>query len=112
MSAAVEGVLKHAGFLLSGRKEGKWSIFHNSFRIFLGRETRKRFGQDDPESDKSFYTELAENAANVDSNSDQRWLELRYRSRAGDKEAVKKSGHTGTIPRTSQRFPPWQGCLC
>ena len=87
--AAVESVRKHAGFLLSGRKEGKWSIFHNSFRVFLGRETRKRFGQDDPEVDKAFYSELAENAANVDSNSDQHWLELRYRSRAGDKQAVK-----------------------
>ena len=87
--SAVESVHQHAGFLLSGLKDGKWSIFHNSFRVFLGRETKKRFGQVDPEVDKALYSELAENAANVDSNSDQHWLELRYRSRAGDKQAVK-----------------------
>ena len=86
---AVENVRKHAGFLLSGRKEGNWSIFHNSFRVFLGRETRKRFDQDDPAVDKAFYSELAENSANADSGSGQHWLELRYRSRAGDKQAVK-----------------------
>ncbi|MES9874197.1 MAG: hypothetical protein ABW146_13855 [Candidatus Sedimenticola sp. 6PFRAG7] len=87
--AAVESVRKQAGFLLSGQKEGKWSIFHNSFRVFLWRETRKRFGQDDPDVDKAFYSELAEIAANADSRSDQHWLELRYRSRAGGKQAVK-----------------------
>lgn len=87
--AAVESVRTQAGFLLSGRKEGKWSIFHNSFRVFLGCQTRKRFGQDDPAVAKVFYSELAEIAANADSNSDQHWLELRYRSRAGDKQAVK-----------------------
>lgn len=88
-SVAVEKVRKHAGFLLSGRKKGKWSIFHNSFRVFLGRETRKRFGREDPGIDKRLYTELAENAANSDNNSDQRWLELRYRFRAGDNQAVR-----------------------
>jgi len=87
--AAVESVRKKAGFLLSGLKKGKWSIFHNSFRVFLGRETRKRFGLDDPAIDKTFYSELAEIAAKADSNSDQHWLELRYRSRAGDKQVVK-----------------------
>lgn len=87
--AAVERVRTQAGFLLSGLKEGKWSIFHNSFRVFLGRETRKRFGKDDPAVDKALYSELAEIAANANSNSNQHWLELRYRSRAGDKQAVK-----------------------
>lgn len=87
--AAVERVRKQAGFLLSGLKEGKWRIFHNSFRVFLGRETRKRFGQDDPAVDKAFYSELADIAVNADLSSDQHWLELRYRSRAGDKQAVK-----------------------
>lgn len=87
--AAVESVSKKSGFLLSGLKEGKWRIFHNSFRVFLGRETRKRFGKDDPDVDKAFYSELAKVAVNADSNSDQHWLELRYRSRAGDKQAVK-----------------------
>ncbi|MDB4223955.1 ATP-binding protein [Granulosicoccus sp.] len=87
--AAVESVHQQAGFLLSGRKDGKWSIFHNSFRVFLVRQTRMRFGQDDPDLDKEFHTELAVNSANTDTNSNQRWLELRYRSRADDKQAVK-----------------------
>ncbi|NTV47227.1 MAG: hypothetical protein HGB11_12055, partial [Chlorobiales bacterium] len=87
--AAVESVRKQAGFLLSGLKKGQWSIFHNSFRVFLGRETRKRFGIDEPAIDKAYYSELAEIAANADSNSEQHWLELRYRSRAGDMQAVK-----------------------
>lgn len=87
--AAVERVLTKAGFLLSTENEGKWSIFHNSFRVYIVRETRKRFGHDDPAVDKSLYSALAEIAAKADSNSDQHWLELRYRSRAGDKQAVK-----------------------
>lgn len=87
--AAVESVRKEAGFLLSGLKSGKWCIFHNSFRIFLGKETRKRFGQDDPDVDAALYSELANVAASADSRSDQHWLELRYRSRAGDRQSVK-----------------------
>lgn len=87
---AVESVLKRAGFLLSGLKKGQLRIFHNSFRLFLGHETRKRFGHEDPDVDSLFYSELAEIAAGVNDNSAQRWLELRYRSRAGDVQAVKK----------------------
>lgn len=103
---AVERVRTHAGFLLSGRKEGRWNIFHNSFRLFLGCETRKRFGQDDPEIDKAFYSELAEIAANADINSDQHWLELRYRSRAGDKQAVKKMATPELFRRHLKEFRP------
>lgn len=104
--AAVESIRKHAGFLLSGRKEGKWSIFHNSFRVFLGRETRKRFGRDDPEVDKALYSELAENAANADSNSDQHWLELRYRSRGGENQAVKNLATPELFRRHLEEFRP------
>ena len=87
---AVESVLKKAGFLLSGVDKGKLRIFHNSFRLFLANETKKRFGHVDPDVDKTFYSELAEIAAYVDKNSAQRWLELRYCSRAGDTRTVKK----------------------
>lgn len=104
--AAVDSVHKHAGFLLSGQKEGKWSIFHNSFRIFLGRETRRRFSQNDPEIDKALYSELAENAANADDNSDQHWLELRYRSWAGDKQAVKNLATPELFRRHLEEFRP------
>ena len=104
--SAVDCVLKLAGFLLSGRKEGKWSIFHNSFRVFLGRETRKRFGQDDPEVDNILYTELAENAANADGKSGQNWLELRYRSRAGDKQVVKNLATPELFRKYLEDFRP------
>ena len=104
--AAVESVRKQAGFLLSGLKSGKWSIFHNSFRVFLGHETKKRFGQEDPSVDAALYSELAEVAARADSASDQHWLELRYRSRAGDKQAVKELATPALFRKHLEEFRP------
>jgi len=103
---AVENVRMQAGFLLSGLKEGKWRIFHNSFRVFLGNETRKRFGQNDPSIDKVFYSELAKIAAKANSKSGQHWLELRYRSRAGDKQFVKNLATPKLFRRQLEEFRP------
>ncbi|MEX2499481.1 MAG: ATP-binding protein [Wenzhouxiangellaceae bacterium] len=104
--AAVESVRKKAGFLLSGLKSGKWNIFHNSFRVFLGQETKKRFGQEDPSVDAVLYSELGDIAARADSESDQHWLELRYRSRAGDKQAVKELATPALFRKHLEEFRP------
>jgi len=103
---AVENVRKKAGFLLSGIKNGNWSIFHNSFRVFLGRETSKRFGKYDLAVDQAFYSELAEVAAKADNASEQHWLELRYRSRSGDKQAVKSLATPTLFRKHLEEFRP------
>lgn len=88
-NAAVERVLKKAGFLLSGREERAWSVFHNSFRVFIASRTRERFEKEDTSLDVLFYRELACVAREAEDRSEQRWLELRYSARAGDTDAIK-----------------------
>jgi len=103
---AVEKVHKQARFLLAGHKEGNWSIFHNSFRVFIGNQTRQRFGQDDPIIDYEYYRQLAKVAENATEKSGQRWLELRYRSRANDKELVRNLATPELFRTQLSKFRP------
>jgi len=89
---AVEDVLSHAGFLLSRTEDGFLSIFHNSFRLFLATETNKRFGQSDLKTERDLYSVLADLAARSSKDDPQRWMELRYRARAGDGDGVLSIG--------------------
>lgn len=90
--AAVEDVINKAGFLLSNSEAGRLSIFHNSFRLFVAAETRKRFGHPDHQLDKDYNQALAQIAADAPTDDPQHWMELRYRARSGDNDAVLRIG--------------------
>lgn len=78
---AVERTLASVGHLLSRGAQG-WSVFHNSFRLFILAKPRIRFGSPDLEYSSVIYRKLAELARTAGGNSPQRWLELRYLARA------------------------------
>ncbi|MGV0985493.1 MAG: ATP-binding protein [Limnohabitans sp.] len=81
--SAIERALIVARHLLRSSPEG-WSIFHNSFRLFVIAQPRTRLGSVDVEYSQRVYRDLAELAKNAPHETAQRWLELRYRARAGD----------------------------
>ncbi len=81
--SAIERALVVARHLLRSSPQG-WSVFHNSFRLFVIAQPRTRLGSVDAEYSQRVYRELAELAKNAPHESAQRWLELRYRARAGD----------------------------
>ena len=81
-SAAIERTWRQVRHLLK-RSGHAWSIFHNSFRLFLTRLTRTRYGLPDADYSASTYRQLADLAARVPANSPQRFLAARYLMRAG-----------------------------
>ena len=84
---AVEHALRSAHHLLSLGPHG-WTVFHNSFRLYILAKPRLRFGKADPAYSPSIYRKLATLAARASADSPQRWLELRYRARALDQQDV------------------------
>src|SRR5690606_20144231 len=84
---AIERALLTARHLLRETPHG-WSIFHNSFRLFVLSKPRMRLGSVDLEYSQRVYRELAQLASSAPADSLQRWLELRYRARAGDRDDV------------------------
>ncbi|MBL8559445.1 MAG: ATP-binding protein [Hyphomonadaceae bacterium] len=86
-AAATDAADAAARHLIARDRAGAWSIFHNSFRLFLRERTGLRHGVEDRAAVQQRYRELAHFAARDDSGP-QRWLELRYRARAGDHDAV------------------------
>lgn len=81
--SAIERALVVARHLLRSSPHG-WTVFHNSFRLFVIAQPRTRLGSIEAEYSQRVYRELAELAKNAPHESAQRWLELRYRARAGD----------------------------
>ena len=81
--SAIERALIVARHLLRSSSQG-WSVFHNSFRLFVIAQPRTRLGSVDGEYSQRVYRNLAELAKSAPHYSAQRWLELRYRARAGD----------------------------
>lgn len=84
---AIEQALVVARHLLRESSQG-WSVFHNSFRLFVIAQPRIRLGSIDAEYSKRIYRDLARLAKSAPPESSQRWLELRYRARAGDQDDV------------------------
>lgn len=84
---AIERALVVARHLLRETLQG-WSVFHNSFRLFVIGQPRKRLGSIDADYSKRVYRNLAHLANSAPSDSSQRWLELRYHARAGNLENV------------------------
>ncbi|QND73152.1 ATP-binding protein [Tardiphaga robiniae] len=85
---AVEDIIKKASFLLAKSADDRIAIFHNSFRLFAAAETGKKFGSANPDLERGFQLRLAEIAQAAPPTDPQHWLELRYRSRAGDLNRV------------------------
>lgn len=84
---AIERALVVARHLLRDTPHG-WSVFHNSFRLFIIDQPRTRLGSIDADYSQRVYRDLAQLAKNAQPESSQRWLELRYRARAGDRDDV------------------------
>lgn len=78
---AVERALASTQHLLSRGPQGL-SVFHNSFRLFLLRKPRLRFGEPALDYSSTVYRQLAQLACVAAAGSAQRWLELRYLARA------------------------------
>lgn len=86
---AVEIAFKRAQHLLLVRA-GRWSVFHNSFRLFLRRKRIEKFGQPDVDFEQNaVYRRLADVAQVAPVDSPQRWLEFRYSYLASDFERAR-----------------------
>ncbi|MEC9406693.1 MAG: ATP-binding protein [Pseudomonadota bacterium] len=81
--SAIERALIVARHLLRSSSQG-WSVFHNSFRLFVIAQPRTLLGSVDAEYSQRVYRDLAQLAKDAPPESTQHWLELRYRARAGD----------------------------
>lgn len=84
----VEQAWQAAKHLLRLDEDRGLSLFHNSFRLFLQARANERFGRPDPEGVRRRYLALAGMARTADANDPQRWMELRYQSRAGAEDEV------------------------
>jgi len=84
---AIERALVVARHLLRDTPQG-WSVFHNSFRLFVIAQPRMRLGSIDADYPQRVYRDLAQLAKSAPPKSSQRWFELRYRARAGDRDDV------------------------
>ena len=87
-SAATDAAWKAASHLMERDRHNGWSVFHNSFRLFLRARTSLRHGVLDEAGVRQRYIDLAEMASGADNADPQRWMELRYRARADDYAAV------------------------
>lgn len=86
-AAAIERAFSRVRHLLRRLGEG-WSIFHNSFRLFLMRLERTRYGVPDAEHSARLYRQLVRIAEQAGSASPQRFLVARYLMRAGSHDEV------------------------
>jgi hypothetical protein len=84
---AIERALRSTKHLLSQGAHG-WSVFHNSFRLFILQKPRMRLGSVDSAYSSDVYRNLADLARIALHTSSQRWLELRYLARAQEHAAV------------------------
>ena len=89
----VESVLQNAGFLLKRSANNRLTIYHNSFRIYVSRETGKRFGQINMEVDATYQSQLALLAESASQDDPQFWMRLRYLFRANDHDGVLALGN-------------------
>ena len=55
---AVEDMLATAKFLLSVDRQGRLSIFHNSFRLFVAQQTGRKFGKPSIDLERDFTPDL------------------------------------------------------
>lgn len=85
--ASVERALSATRHLLVDSQHG-WSMFHNSFRLFVMDKPMIQLGRPVADFGVEVYRGLAGLARIADATSQQRWLELRYLARIQDDQAV------------------------
>jgi len=83
-SQGTDAVSSAAGHFLRVDSDQNWSIFHNSFRLFLRSKFEVRYGIPNEGLILQRYRELANFASRSLPQDRQRWLELRYHLRAND----------------------------
>lgn len=103
---AVEDVIQTAGFLLSEDRQGRLSMFHNSFRLFVAQETGRRFGKVSIDLEEAIHAQLATIAEKSPPDDPQYWFQLRYRSRAGDLAGVLALGTPSYFRQSLRAFRP------
>lgn len=103
---SVEDVLATASFLLLKDPSTRFSIFHNSFRLFVSQATGKKFGEPNPDLEVGFNHSLAEIARASASDDPQHWFQLRYWSRAGVQDKVLALGVPEYFRRSLRVFRP------
>ncbi|CBA17086.1 hypothetical protein XACN24_12765 [Xanthomonas albilineans] len=81
--AALERAWDRVHHLLK-RSGDSWSIFHNSFRLFLLRQEHTRYGTPDPGYSARLYLQLVQVARHAAADSRQHFLVARYLMRAGE----------------------------
>lgn len=86
-AAAIERAFGRVRHLLRRSGEG-WSIFHNSFRLFLMRLERTRYGVPDAKYSERLYRQLVRIAEQAGPTSPQRFLVARYLMRADAHDEV------------------------
>ena len=104
---AVEDVLKSAAFLLTVTEDGYLSIFHNSFRLFVGEQTNQRFGQPDTAVEKELNQTLAKLSSEAEDHDPQHWMELRYLARAGESDRVLELGTPEFFRKSLKAYRPY-----
>jgi hypothetical protein len=87
LERAIENALKATRHLLIESPKG-WTIFHNSFRLFILSKPQLRFGKDVADFSRDIYRSLADLARQAAGATPQRWLELRYAARAEEHQRV------------------------
>jgi hypothetical protein len=85
---SVDQAWSSAKHLLLRSPDDEWTIFHNSFRLFLREVTSQRHDKPAPTLRKERYQKLAAMARSATLDDEQRWMELRYVARAEDHQAV------------------------
>jgi len=83
----VEAALLATRHLLVDHGSG-WSIFHNSFRLYVLSRKKIVLGRPLPDHVARIYRKLAGLATVAKAPSPQRWMQLRYLAKAGDSPAA------------------------
>ncbi|NTF08895.1 ATP-binding protein [Agrobacterium rubi] len=103
---AVEDILATAKFLLSIDRQGRLSIFHNSFRLFVAQETGRRFSRPSNDLERAIHLKLAAISDKAQPHDPQYWFQLRYLSRAGDLAGVLALGTASYFRKSLRAFRP------
>ncbi len=83
---ATDSLWRAAGHLLCRDADDNWSIFHNSFRLFLRSKFEVRYGVPNDALIQDRYRELAHLSSKALIQDGQRWLGVRYCLRAREHE--------------------------
>ncbi|HHO0420721.1 TPA: AAA family ATPase [Klebsiella quasipneumoniae] len=84
---SIERTLKTVQHLLKETPHG-WTVFHNSFRLYVLSKPKITLGSIDETYSQNIYRKLAHLSRHAPDHSLQSWLELRYLARAGDQEEL------------------------